>query len=211
MASQSGIGQQVTQRTTQHDRPQIRVVVIDRQVVNAYQDDRVQGDDLAQKHYLLFGTHGTEHMPRSAVVVALRVSIVFCVFLHLFFCDGGGGEALCCPLVCHRSNEAMANARLIFIVDEGLGFDSAVEFGGVAVPFHQSLRSSAHLAPLQYRLHAVHFIGGYLHLLQLRFVEGSVQHFIDIVYESVDGWIGGMNLVCREDLFAPIRCVRTVS
>ena len=47
MGSQSGIGQQITQRTTQQGRPQIRVVVTGRQVVNANQDDLVQDDDLA--------------------------------------------------------------------------------------------------------------------------------------------------------------------
>ena len=38
------------------------------QVVDAYHDDRVQDDDLTQKHYLLFGTLGAEQMPRSTVV-----------------------------------------------------------------------------------------------------------------------------------------------
>ena len=120
------------------------------------------------------------------------------LLLLVLFYDGDGGEVLCCRLICHLSNEATTNARLIFIVDEGLGIDPAVEFGGVAAPFHQSLRSSVHLAALHYRFHAVHFIDGCRHL-QFRFVEGSDQ--------SVHGRIGGMNLVCREYLFAPIRHV----
>ena len=119
-------------------------------------------------------------MPRSAVFLALRISTV------LFFYDGGG-EVLCCRPVCHRSNEPTTDARLVFIVDEILGIDPAVELGGVAVPFHQSLRSSAHLAALHYRFHAVHFIGGYRRLLQLRFAH----------------WY----LVYHEDFFAPIRHV----
>ena len=96
-------------------------------------------DDLTQKHYLLFGTHGTEQMPRSAVFHALRISTVICVFVFLY----GGGGSLYCRLVCHRSNEPTTDARLVFIVYEGLGIDPAVEFGGVVVPFHQSLCSSA--------------------------------------------------------------------
>ena len=48
IASQRGIGQQVTQRTAQQDRPQIRILVTGCQVVNTYQYDRVQDDDLAQ-------------------------------------------------------------------------------------------------------------------------------------------------------------------
>ena len=198
MKSQSGIGQQVPQRTTQQGRPQIRILVTCRQVVNAYQDDRVQDDDLTQKHYLLSGTHGTEQMPRSAAFLALCVSTV------LFFYDGGGssgsGEVLCYRLVCHRSNEVTTDARLDFVANEGLGIDPAV-------PFHQSLRSSTHHAALQYRFHAVHFIDDYRHLLQLWFVEGAVQHFAEIVDQSVHGWIGGVNLVYGEHLFAPIRHV----
>ena len=73
-------------------------------------------------------------------------------------------------------------ASLYSGVDERLGIDPAVEFGRVAAPFHQSLRSSAYLTVLQYR-----------HLLQLQFVEGAVQHFTEIVDQSVHGWIGGMN------------------
>ena len=131
--------------------------------------------------------------------------------VYFVFHDGdGGGEGLCCRLVCYNSNEETTDAQLVFIVDEGLGIDPAVEFGGVAVPFHQSLRSPAHLASLQYRFHAVHVIGGYRHLLQLRSVEGSVQYFTEIDYQSVHGRIGGMNLVYREDLFAPIRHVATI-
>ena len=42
------------------------------------------------KYDLLFSTHGTEEMPRSVVVVALRVSTVFCCQV-LFLYDGGGG------------------------------------------------------------------------------------------------------------------------
>ena len=89
-------------------------------------------------------------MLRSAVFLALRVSTV--LFFFFFFYeggDGGGGEVPCCRLFCHRSNEATIDALLVFIVDEGLGIDPAVALGGVAVPFHQSLRSSANLA-LQY-------------------------------------------------------------
>ena len=90
------------------------------------------------------------------------------------------------------SNEVATDARQVSIVDEGLGIEPAVEFGGVAVPFHQSLLSSAHLGTLQYRFHAV---------------EGSVQHFTEVVNQSVHGRIGGMNLVYGEHLFAPIRHV----
>ena len=151
MTSQSGIGQQVTQRTTQHGSPHIRILVTCGQVVDGYQDDREQYDDLTQKHYILFGTHGTEQMPRSVVFVALRVSTVLCydvLSLLFFFYDGGGGggEVLCCRLVSHRSNEATTDARLVLIVDEGLDIDPVVEVGGVVVQFHQSLRSSAHIA-----------------------------------------------------------------
>ena len=147
MTSQSGIGQQVTQRTTQQGRPQIIILVTCCQVVNAYQDDRVQDDDLTKKHYLISGTHGTEHMPRSVVFLALCVSAV------LFFYDGGGGgdgsgEILCHRLACHRPNEVTTDARLDFIASESLGIDPAVELGGVAVPFHQNLRSSTHFAAL---------------------------------------------------------------
>ena len=87
------------------------------------------------------------------------------------------------------------------------GIDQAVEFGGVAEPFHQSLRLSTYLTTLQYRFHVVHFIGGYRHLLQFHLVEGAIQHFAEIVPQSVHGWIGGMNLVYREHLFAPIHRV----
>ena len=182
------------------------------QVVNAYQDDRVKHDYLTQKHHLLFGTHGTEQVPSSAVFLALHVSTVLFLFFFtfFFFYDGGndgGDDVLCCRLVCHRSNEATTYTRLVFIVDEGLGIDTAVEFGGVAEPFHQSLRSSAYLAALQKRFHAAIFICGYRHLLQLRFVEGSVQHFTEMVDQSVHGWIGWLNLVYHEDLFPTIRRV----
>ena len=112
-----------------------------RQVVNAYQDDRVQDDDLTKKHYLLSGTHGTEQMPRSAVFLALCVSAV------LFFYDGGGGDGSG-EVLCHRPNEVTTDARLDFIANESLGIDPAVELGGVAVPFHQNLRSSTHFAAL---------------------------------------------------------------
>ena len=183
-----------------------RILVTCCQVVNAYQDDRVQDDDLTQKHYLLSRTHGIEQMQRSAVLLALCVSTV------LFFYDGGGsgggsGEVLCYRLVCHCSNEVTTDARLDFIANERLGIDPAVEFGGVAVPLHQSFRSSTYFAALQYRFHAVHFIDGYRHLLQLWFVEGAVQHFSEIVDQSVHGWIGDVNLVYGDHLFAPIRHV----
>ena len=116
-------------------------------------------------------------MSRSAVFLALCVSTV------LFFYDGGGGggEVLCYRLVCRRSNEVTTDVRLDYIANEGLGIDPAVELGGVAVPFHQSLRSSTHLTALQYRFNAVHFIDGHRHLLQLWFVESTVQHFAEIV------------------------------
>ena len=128
-----GFGQQVTQRTTQQGRPQIRIIVTCGQVVNAYQNDREQIYDLTQKNYFFFRTHGTEHVPRSAVFVAVRISTVLCckVLLSLLF-YGGGGEVLCCRLVCHLSNEEKTDVRL-------------------AVPFHQSFRSYAHLAALQNR------------------------------------------------------------
>ena len=122
------------------------------------QNDLIQNNDLAQKDDLLFGTHGTENMPTSAVGIALRVSAVFCVLVLLFLYDFSGD--LCYRLVCHRSNEALTGAHLVFIADESIGIDRPVELGGVAVPFHQSLHSSTHLATLQYGFHAVHFIGG---------------------------------------------------
>ena len=98
-------------------------------------------------------------------------------------------------------------ASLYSRVDECLGIDPTVEFGGVAEPFHQSLRSSTYLTTLQYRFHVVHFIGGYRHLLQLHFVEGAFQHFAEIVPQSIHGWFGGMNLVYREHLVALIRSI----
>ena len=177
------------------------------QVVNAYQEDRVQDDDLTQKHYLLFGTHGTDQMPRSAVFLAGCISTVLCIFFVFVYGGGGGGEVLCCRCGCHRCIVATADGRLVFIVDEGLGIDPAVEFGGVVVPFHQRLRSSPYLTPLQHRFHAVHFIDGYRHLLQLRLVEGAVQHFTEIFVQSVHRQIGGVKLVYGEYLFTPIRRV----
>ena len=98
------------------------------QVVNAYQDDREQDEDLTQKDYFFFKTHGTEQMPRSAaatsaaaVLCVLRVSTVLCcyyvlLFLLLFY-DGGGGEVLCCRVLCRFSNEVSPYARLVFIVE----------------------------------------------------------------------------------------------
>ena len=97
-----------------------------RQFVNAYQDDRVQDDDLTQKHYLLFGTHGTEQMLRSAVFLVLRISTNLCccyVLLFRLFYDGGGGggggggDVPCCRVLCHFSNEVSPYARLLFIVE----------------------------------------------------------------------------------------------
>ena len=98
------------------------------QVVNAYQDDREQDEDLTQKDYFFFRIHGTEQMPRSAAATAaaalcvLRVSIVLCcyyvlLFLLLFYDDGGGGEVLCCRVLCHFSNEVSPYAWLVFIVE----------------------------------------------------------------------------------------------
>ena len=143
-------------------------------------------------------------MLRNAV--ALRVNtVVVCCCCFIFVYEGCDGVGLCSRFVSHRCNEATADARLVFIVDKGLGIDPAVEFGGVAVPFHQSLCSSAHLAALQYRFHAVRFIGGDRHLLQLRFVEGSVQHSTEIADQSIDGLVGGMNHVYGEHIFTPIR------
>ena len=112
---------QVTQRTTQQGRPQISILVNCGQVVNAYQDDSEQDEDLTQKEYYLFRTHGTEQMPRSAaVLVALRVSTVLCCcccYYVLFYDGGGGGEVLCCRVLCHFSNEVSPYARLVFIVE----------------------------------------------------------------------------------------------
>ena len=113
-------------------------------------------------------------------------------------CQGELSLLLCASVLSSASSSSSSSmtvvvakisvvARLVFIVDESLGIDPAVEFGEVAVPFHQSLRSSTHLAALQYRFHAVHFIDGYRHLLQLRFVEGAVQHFTEILGQSVHG------------------------
>ena len=102
---------------------------------------------------------------------------------------------------------AMCAASLYNGVDECPGIDPAVEFGGIAEPFHQSLLSSTNFTALQYLFNTVHFIDGYRHLLQLQFVEGTVQHFAEIVPQAVHGWIGGVNLVYREHLFAPVRLV----
>ena len=89
-----------------------------RQVVNADQNDRVQDDDLTQKHFLLFGTHGTEHMPGSAVFLARRSISTILLFFHLVYDDGGGGgEGLWCRVLCHFSNEVSPYARLVFIVE----------------------------------------------------------------------------------------------
>ena len=54
----------------------------------------------------------------------------------------------------------MIDEQVVFIEDQGLGTEPAVEFGGVAVPFQQSLGSPTQLAALQYRFHAVHFTAG---------------------------------------------------
>ena len=102
---------------------------------------------------------------------------------------------------------AMRAASLYSGVDECPGIDPAVEFGGIAEPFHQSLLSFTNRTALQYFFNAVHSIDGYRHLLQLQFVEGAVQHFAEIVPQAVHGWIGGVNLVYREHLFAPVRLV----
>ena len=93
-----------------------------RQVVNADQNDRVQDDDLTQKHDLLFGTRGTEKMPGSAVwLVRCSVSTIL-VLLHLFLVydgggGGGGGAGRWCRVVCHFSNAVSPCARLVFIVE----------------------------------------------------------------------------------------------
>ena len=110
------------------------------QVVNAYQNDREQDEDLTQKDYFLFRTHGTEQMSRSAAAAAdadaadadaaadavlcvLRVSTVLCccccvlLFLLLLFYDGGVGEVSCCRVLCHFSNEVSPYAWLVFIVE----------------------------------------------------------------------------------------------
>ena len=85
------------------------------QVVNAYQNDREQDEDLTQEYYFLFRTLGTEQMPRSAAVLfALRVSTVL-YFLLLFY--DGGGEVSCCRVMCHFSNEVSPYPRLDFIVE----------------------------------------------------------------------------------------------
>ena len=120
IASPRGIGEQVTQITTQQGRPQIRILVTCGQVVNAYQNDREQDEDLTQKDYFLFRTHGTEHMQRSTVLFALRVSTVLCccyILLFFLFYDGGGGEVSCCCVLCHFSNKVSPYARLVFIVE----------------------------------------------------------------------------------------------
>ena len=89
-----------------------------RQVVNADQNDRVQDDDLTQKHDLLFGTHSTEKMPGSAVwLVRCSVSTIL-VLLHFFLVyDGGGGAGRWCRVVCHFSNAVSPCARQVFIVE----------------------------------------------------------------------------------------------
>ena len=109
--------------------------------------------------------------------------------------------------MCLCSNAVSSCARLVFIVDESLGIDPAVEVGGIAEPFHQSFLSSTNCTAFQYRFNTVHLIKGYRHLLQLQFVEGTLQHFVEIVPQATHGWIGGVNLVYREQLFAPVRLV----
>ena len=94
-------------------------------------------------------------------------------------------------------------ANLYSRVDECLGIDPAVEFGGVAEPFHQSFRSSTYLTYA-----AVPLPRGTLY----RRVPTPVRRrcrpdFAEIVLQSLHGWIGGMNLAYREHLFAPIRRV----
>ena len=79
-------------------------------------------------------------------------------------------------------------ASLYIGVDECPGIDPAVVCGGIAEPFHQSLLASTNRTALQYLFDAVHFIDGYRHLLQLRFVEGAVQHFAEIVPQAVHGF-----------------------
>ena len=114
--------------------------------------------------------------------------------------------SLCASVLSSSSMTAVAAAAAAVkssVIDSSV----IVEFGGVAVPLHQSVRSSTYFAALQCRFHAVHFIDGYRHLLQLWFVEGAAQHFSEIVDQSVHGWIGDVNLVYGEHLFAPIRHV----
>ena len=72
--------------------------------------------------------------------------ILLFLLLLLFY---GCGEVPCCYVLCHFSNVTICAASLYSGVDECLGIDPAVEFGGVAEPFHQSLRSSTYLTTLQ--------------------------------------------------------------
>ena len=91
------------------------------QVVNAYQDDREQDEDMTQKDYFLFRTHGTEQMTRSAVLFGLRVSTVLYYLLLLFYDGGGGvgsggGEVPRCHDLCHFSNEVSPYAWLLLSI-----------------------------------------------------------------------------------------------
>ena len=95
------------------------------QVVNAYQNDREQHEDLTQKDYFFFRTHGTEQMPRSPAAAAaaaavaaaaaavaaavllcvLRVSTVICCYYVLLFLLFYGGVVSCViyRMKCHRT------------------------------------------------------------------------------------------------------------
>ena len=151
-------------------------------------------------------------MPGSAVwLVRCSVSTIHVLLLLLRLLLVYGGEAgrwwWWCRVVCHFPNAVSSCARLGFIVDESLGIDPAVEVGGIAEPFHQSFLTFTNRTAFQYRFNTVHFIKGYRHLLQLQFVEGTLQHFAEIVPQAIHGWVGGVNLVYREQLFAPVRLV----
>ena len=73
MTFQSGVGQQINQRTIyfHQGRPQIRVHVTGHQVVYADQDDRVQDDDLASKTISSLG-HALPKIHQGAL------SLLFC-------------------------------------------------------------------------------------------------------------------------------------
>ena len=70
------------------------------------------------------------------------------------------------------------------------------------------IKASVHLPTLiRCRFHALQFIGRHRRLLQLRFIECSVQHLTKIFDQPVHGRIGEMNFAYCENFLTPIRRV----
>ena len=93
-------------------------------------DDRIQNDDLTQKHDFRFGARGTEDLPRSPVDGVRRAGTVF------RYVDN---EYLYCRLVLiHGWNGRSSYAWLVFIDDESFGIDPAVEFRRISEHFTNS-------------------------------------------------------------------------